>query len=130
MVGARFVIGALGLALAAAVRADVPKTVTILGKAYTVTANPRTGAFKNGVTVHLQTPGGSETADLVPHKANLGFAPGADAASDRLFVVAATEDADGVTSDGFYMPKGTDANGVFSPANSDATVLLSGMRNA
>jgi hypothetical protein len=124
--------GVLGLALAAtAVRADVPKTVTILGQQYTVTTTPRAGTFKNGVTVNLQKGGGGVDDADVPKKANLAFVPdaGGDATKDRLFVVAAVQDDPGPTMDGLYILTGTDANGVFSPANSDATALLRGNKD-
>jgi hypothetical protein len=122
--------GALGLVLAAATaRADAPKTVKILGQQYTVTANPRYGAFKNGVTVNLQKGGGCVADADVAKKANLCFVPGADPSKDRLFVVAAHQDDPGPTSDGLYLLTGADANGVFSPATSDATVLLRGNRD-
>jgi hypothetical protein len=121
---------ALGLMLAAsAAQAAVPNTVTILGKQYTVIASPRVGTFKNGVTVNLQSGGGGAISDAdVAKKANLAFAPGADASTDRLFVVAATQDDPDATSDGFYMLKGTDANGAFTLKDSEATVFLKGNR--
>jgi hypothetical protein len=121
-------LGVLGLVLAStAVRADVPKTVKILGQDYTVTAVKRYGLFKNGVTVNLQKGGGDTVDDAtVAKKANLCFVPGATAADDRLFVVAAHQDDPGPTSDGLYILKGADANGVFSPENSEATVLIRG----
>ncbi len=123
-------LGALGLVLAAAtVRADAPKTVKILGQQYTVTTNPRYGAFKNGVMVNLQKGGGGVSDDDVAKKANLCFVPGADPSKDRLFVVAAHQDDPGPTTDGLYILTGADANGVFSPANSDATVLLRGNKD-
>jgi hypothetical protein len=122
--------GTLGLVLAAAtVRADVPKTVKILGQQYAVTMNPRYGVFKNGVMVNLQKGGGGIDDADVAKKGNLCFVPGADASKDRLFVVAAHQDDPGPTSDGMYILTGADANGVFSPANSDATVLLRGNKD-
>jgi hypothetical protein len=66
---------------------------------------------------------------MAPKKANLAFVPGATADADRLFVVAAHADTLGITSDGMYVLQGADANGVFSPANSNATVLLRGDKN-
>jgi hypothetical protein len=124
-------LGVLGLVLAAAaVRADVPKTVKILGQDYTVTANSRVGTFKNGTTVNLQKGGGGALSDAdVAKKANLCFVQGADASADRLFVVAAHQDDADATSDGFYLLTGTDANGVFSPATSNATVFFRGNRD-
>jgi hypothetical protein len=124
-------LSALGLVLAATtVRADVPKTVTILGQAYSVTSTPRSGTFKNGQTVNLQAVV-DPTVDpaMAPKKANLAFAPGATADADRLFVVAAHADTLGITSDGFYMLQGADANGVFSPQVSNATVFFRGDKN-
>lgn len=131
MVRTKGIVGALGLVLAAtAVRADVPKSVTIFGQQYTVTVNPRYGTFKNGETVNLQTVV-DPTVDpaMAPKKANLGFAPGATPDADRLFVVAATADTLGINSDGFYMLQGADANGVFSPDVSNATVFFRGDKN-
>ena len=93
---------AVGLVLAAsAAQAAVPNTVKILGQVYTVIASPRVGTFKNGVTVNLQTGGGGAISDAdVAKKANLAFAPGADASSDRLFLGAATQDDPDATSAG------------------------------
>jgi len=98
----------------------------LLGRDYTVVITPRTGTFKNGATVNLQKPGGDVTVDTM--KANLAFAPGTQAygSGDRLFVVAATQGATGVTSDGFYMLQGTDARGVFAPEFSNAHVFFRG----
>jgi hypothetical protein len=117
--------GTLGLMLAAAtVRADVPPTVKILGKDYTVIASKRTGTFKNGVTVNPQMPGGDQ--DVVPLKAALAFAPGGTPDADRLFLAAAAQDNTGPTSDGLYMLQGANEQGVFSPEVSNATVFLRG----
>jgi hypothetical protein len=115
------------LALAVgAIHAQVPKTVKIAGQEYAVTAVKRFGLFKNGVTVNLQKGGGDVTDEDVAKKANLLFVPGATPADDRLFVMAAHQDNADVTSDGLYILKGTDANGVFGPEFSEATVLLRG----
>jgi hypothetical protein len=120
-------LSALGLMLAAAaVRADVPKTVKILGQNYTVIASPRTGVFKNGVTVNLQKGGGGIADADVPHKACLAFAPGGTPDADRLYVGAAFQDDPGPIADGFYMLQGTDANGAFTLKDSSATVFWSG----
>jgi hypothetical protein len=125
------IFGVLGLTLAAsAVRAAAPNEVTLLGQKYGVTVTPRHGAFKNGTIVNLQKVGGDITDDAtVPKKANLAFAPGGTADADRLFVVAAHQDNPGPTSDGLYMLQGADANGVFSPENSNAFVLLRGNKD-
>src|SRR6476646_9640304 len=108
-------LGAVGLALlATGVWASPPNTVKILGQDYNVTRSVRFGTFKNGVTVNLQ--GLTDTTvdpAMAPHKANVTFVPGATAADDRLFVVAAHADTLGITSDGLYVLKGADANGVF-----------------
>jgi hypothetical protein len=120
----------LGLVLAAgAARADAPKSVKILGTTYAVVSNPRTGTFKNGATVNLQKGGGCVSDADVALKANICFVPGADASQDRLFVAAAHQDDPGPTSDGLYILTGADANGVFSPATSNATVLLRGNKD-
>jgi hypothetical protein len=122
-------ISAIGLALmGTGVRADAP--VKILGQDYTVTTTQRAGTFKNGVTVNLQglTDNTVDPA-MAPKKANLAFAPAGTADADRLFVVAAHADTLGITSDGLYMLQGADANGVFSPDVSNATVLLRGDKN-
>ena len=94
-----------GLALLATVaHADVPKSVKLFGRDYDVITTPRTGTFKNGVTVNPQKPDADNP--VVPLKGNLAFAPGGTKDADRLFVVAATQGATGVTSDGFYMLAG------------------------
>jgi len=120
--------GGLGLVLAAVsvCSADVPSTVKLLGRSYTVIATKRTGTFKNGVTVNPQMPDADNP--VVPLKANLAFAPDAsgDVTKDRLFVVAATQTATGITSDGFYLLQGTDDRGVFGPQFSDAHVFFRG----
>jgi hypothetical protein len=123
--------GTLGLALAAsAVQAAVPATVKILGQEYSVTATPRHGTFKNGTVVNLQKVGSDITDDAaVPKKANLSFAPGGTADADRLFVAAAHQDNPGPTADGLYMLQGSDANGVFSPENSNAFVFFRGNKD-
>ena len=124
-------LGAVGLmAIATAARANAPATVKILGQDYTVTRSDRAGTFKNGQVVNLQglTDNTVDPA-MAPKKANLAFVPGATADADRLFVVAAHADTLGITSDGLYILQGADANGVFSPANSNATVLLRGDKN-
>jgi len=122
-----------GLALLATVaHADVPKSVKLFGRDYDVITTPRTGTFKNGVTVNPQKPDADNP--VVPLKANLAFAPGGTMDADRLFVVAATQapavaatgNLDTPNSDGFYMLQGTDANGVFSPENSNAYVFFRG----
>jgi len=124
-------LGAVGLmAIATAARANAPATVKILGQDYTVTRSDRFGTFKNGQVVNLQSLVDT-TLDpqQAPKKANLAFVPGATAADDRMFVVAAHADTLGITSDGMYVLQGADASGVFSPANSNATVLLRGDKN-
>src|SRR5438034_4641775 len=124
-------LGTLGLVLVATgVRASPPNSVKVLNQDYSVTTTARSGAFKNGVTVNLQALTDT-TVDpaMAPHKANVAFVPGATAADDRLFVVAAHADTLGITSDGLYMLQGADTNGVFSPAISNATVLLRGDKN-
>jgi hypothetical protein len=121
----------LGLMLATGTAlAQVPKTVKILGQEYDVIAAKRYGLFKNGVTVNLQKGGGDSITDEdVAKKAALSFAPGASPAQDRLFVAAAHQDDPGPTSDGIYMLRGTDANGVFSPEVSEATVFARGNKD-
>jgi hypothetical protein len=125
--------GVIGLVLAtAAVQADVPQTVNLLGREYTVIATKRTGTFKNGVTVEPQKPDADNP--VVPLKANLAFAPGGTPDADRLFVVAATQtpavaptgNLDTPTSDGFYMLQGTDERGVFGPEFSNAHIFYRG----
>jgi hypothetical protein len=126
-------LAVMGLALMAGIaQADVPKTLKLFGRDYDVIATKRTGAFKNGVTVNPQMPDSDNP--VVPLKANLAFAQGDNTNTDRLFVVAATQapavaptgNLDTPTSDGFYLLQGTDANGVFSPENSDAHVFFRG----
>jgi hypothetical protein len=126
-------LGGIGLVLAASVcSADVPTTVKLLGRDYTVITTKRTGTFKNGVTVNPQKP--DDDNPVVPLKANLAFAPGGTMDADRLFVVAATQapavaptgNLDTPTSDGFYMLQGTDDRGVFGPEFSNAFVFFRG----
>lgn len=121
--------GLMGLILASsAAHAQVNNgdKLKLLGRDYTVVITPRTGTFKNGVTVNLQKPSGDVTVDT--QKANLAFAPGAaaDGSQDRLFVAAATQGSTSVTSDGFYMLQGTDSRGVFGPEFSNAHVFFRG----
>jgi hypothetical protein len=125
----RFLVGLVAVMVScAAAGAQVQNgdKMKLLGRDYTVVITPRTGTFKNGATVNPQKPGGDVTADTL--KANLAFAPGtqADGSGDRLFVVAATQGATGVTSDGFYMLQGTDPRGVFAPEFSNAHVFFRG----
>src|SRR3954451_2686739 len=122
-------VAGLGL-LATGVWASPPATVKILGQDYNIITTERFGAFKNGVTVNLQglTDNTVDPA-MAPHKANVAFVPGATAADDRLFVVAAHADTLGITSDGMYVLKGADATGAFGPKISDAPVLLRGDKN-
>jgi hypothetical protein len=123
-----FSVVGLMLVAGSAVHAQVNSgdKLKLLGRDYTVIITPRTGTFKNGVTVNLQKPGGDVTVDT--RKANLAFAQGtqADGSDDRLFVAAATQGATGVTSDGFYQLIGTDSRGVFGPEFSNAQVFFRG----
>lgn len=116
--------GVLGLALAAsAVQAAVPSEVTILGKKYSVEVHPLNGTYKNGTTVTLPT-----GSDIQVPRSNYAFVQGADPASDHLYVVSpigdnADEEAQG---NQFFRLEGSDANGIFSPANSNATLFFGG----
>src|SRR5688500_2364487 len=113
--------GVLGMVLAASVvRADVPSKVTVLGKEYTVTVNPLSGTYKNGTKIQLPTGG------VTLQRTNLAFAPGADEATDHLYVVSpiGTNDDEEAQGDQFFRLEGSDANGIFSPATSNATQLF------
>jgi len=122
----RGVIGILGIVLAAgAAQAAAPKEVELFGQKYNVAVQSRGGVYKNGVKITLQNDAGSGTDTT--QKASLSFAEGADASADRLFVVAPIgTDTDGPTGDEFYMLKGSDANGLFSTTNSEATPFFGG----
>jgi len=115
----------LGVILAAGVRhVAAAKEVTLFGQKYTVTIQSRTQVYKNGVKITVQTPG--DDVDT-KQKANLSFAEGANPASDRLFVVAPIGiDTDGPKGDQFYLLKGTDAAGLFTPTDSEATSFFGG----
>jgi hypothetical protein len=122
----RWGIGILAVVVAAGVaHAAVPSEVTLFGQKYQVTAQSRGGTFKNGVKITLQTEGDGVGTTK---KANLCFAEGADASSDRLFVVAPIgADTDGPTGDQFYVLTGTDENGVFSTSHASATQFFGGV---
>jgi hypothetical protein len=118
---ARFTLGVLGLILAAATaHAAVPQQVKVLGTEYTVTVNPLSGTYKNGVKIQLPTGG------VTTQKANFAFAQGADESTDQLYVVApiGTNDDEEAQGDQFFRLEGSDANGIFSPATSNATQLF------
>jgi hypothetical protein len=131
----RVALSILGLAMvASAVRAqdratdlpaDYPKKVTLFGTEYNVQVVNRAGTYKNGTKITAQTP----TADFdTKQKANLSFAPGADAASDRLFVAAPIGGNDeGPTGDQLYVLTGSDPQtGEFNQAVSEATSFFGG----
>jgi hypothetical protein len=120
----RVLTGIAGLMLVAlaAYADEVPKQVKILGQTYNVVHNTRAGTFKNGVTIKLQAGG------ISLQKANLNFVPGADESADRMFVAAPVgqNGDDDTTGDQLYLMTGSDANGVFSAATSNATQYLGG----
>jgi hypothetical protein len=132
---ARFALSVLGLVIAASavqaqdratdLPADYPKKVTLFGTEYNVLVVKRAGTFKNGTKITAQTP----TADFATaQKANLSFAPGADAASDRLFVAAPIGGNDeGPTGDQLYVLTGSDPQtGEFNQVVSEATSFFGG----
>lgn len=115
------------LLTAAAAQAAAPTTAKLFGQDYTVVVNPRVGAFKNGVMVAPQMPTANYGGSDVYLRAAIAFWPGAnaDGSADQLILSAPHQDDVEITADGLYVLKGNQ-NGVFSPANSDATVIFRG----
>lgn len=121
-------MGVLGMVLAAtAVRADVPKTVTLFGQEYDVTVHSLEGTYKNALKV-TQPPIFDADGFLINNRRNnIDFAPGATAEQDRLFVVTTPDPTEGrEPSDQFYVLTGTDANGLFNTQSSTLTQFFGG----
>jgi hypothetical protein len=104
--------------------ATVPTQVMLFGKQYRVEVHSLAGTYKNNVTI--TQPG--DYYDLNNNrKANLFFAPGDTRDNDELYVVAEinySNDTD--TADQFYRLTGTDASGIFSQQNSNASQFFGG----
>jgi hypothetical protein len=115
-------IAVLGLiAAATAVRADVPKEVTILGQKYALEVHSLGGKYKNGLSVTL-----APEDQTGRQGAHIRFVEGATPEQDRMFVVHTPQQLDDVIASAFYMLTGTDANGVFNQATSNLTEFFGG----
>jgi hypothetical protein len=98
------------------------RSEVIFGRTYVWNAfgpQLRSGTFKNGVTIHLD----DGTASGINNYAGVYFSQGATIASDRLWFAARIA---GGTGDQLYYLEGSDANGLFSTANSNAITLFGG----
>lgn len=114
-------VGVAGLALALALPASAQKQIAIFGTTYNVTTESRAGAYKNGTEVSF--------APIGNKHAYAYFEPGTDAASNRLWVVSRitgvdAEDGTMPTGTQMYVLEGTDANGCFTKAASNATAFF------
>jgi hypothetical protein len=114
-------LGILGLVGVAPVGAQTQ--VKLFGKTYNVTKERRDQEFKKqgGGTVKIAI----VPRDVGAQHATISFAPGADAAGDRLFV-GCNIPPDGTLAHQFYQLRGTDANGVFTKDAATVTEYFGG----
>jgi hypothetical protein len=117
---AQVLVTLLGLfAAATAVRADVPKEITLFGQKYALESHEIGGKYKNGLSV-VQTEDEHKGGDIE-------FVPGETPDKDRLFVAFAHPlNDDTWTAHQLFLLTGTDANGVFNQATSNLTEFFGG----
>jgi hypothetical protein len=98
------------------------RSEVIFGRTYVWNAfgpQLRSGTFKNGVTIHLD----DGTASGINNYAGVYFSQGTSIANDRLWFAARIA---GGTGDQLYYLEGSDANGLFSTAASNAFSMFGG----
>jgi hypothetical protein len=117
----RFILSVLGLTLmAAAAFADVPKEATLLGQKYTLSVQPLTGKWKNGLSTSKPTDGSHMAGGIT-------FVPGETPDKDRLFVSTAFNGGYADNADQLFMLTGADPNtGEFNAATSTVTQFFGG----
>jgi hypothetical protein len=115
------VAGILGLVWAAALPASAQKQIKIFGQNYNVVAQSRAQTYKNGVAIHLD-----DGLDGVNSYASVYFAEGKAQADDRLWFAARIDNNADSKGDQFYYLEGSDANGNFTPAVSNAKSFFGG----
>src|SRR5437764_667934 len=117
----RAMTGVLGLMLVGvAAHADVPKNLTLFGQKYTLSAQPLTGKYANGVTI-------SKPDDGSHMSGGIAFVPGASPDKDRMFVSTAFNGGYAGNADQFFLLTGADPNtGEFGPTISSATQFFGG----
>lgn len=114
-------LGVLGLVWAAALPASAQKQLKIFGQNYNVVAQSRAQTYKNGVQIHLD-----DGLDGVNRYASVYFAEGKTQADDRLWFAARIDNNGDSKGDQFYYLEGSDANGNFTPAVSNAKSFFGG----
>jgi hypothetical protein len=114
-------LGVLGLVCAVALPASAQKQIKIFGQNYNVVAQSRGQTYKNGVAINLD-----DGVDGVNRFAGVYFAEGPDRATDRLWFTARIDNNADSKGDQLYYLEGSDANGNFTAAVSNAKSFFGG----
>ncbi len=117
----RVTLGVLSLALVASMAsADVPKEATILGQKYTLTEQPLTGKWKNGLST-------TRPDDASHMSGGITFVAGETPEKDRLFVSTAFNGGYANNADQLFLLTGADPNtGEFNAQSSNVTQFFGG----
>src|SRR5262249_3620201 len=108
-------LGIVALICAAARPTSASPQIKIFGQNYNVVAQSRAQTYKNGVQIHLDS-----GANGVNNFAGVYFAQGKDRSDDRLWFACRIYNNDAGKGDQLYYLEGSDDQGNFTPAVSNA----------